>query len=65
MVNVFTGPSQVTAEAVKCGVTVMVATTGAVPLFTAVNMEIFPVPLAGKPMLVVLFAHEYVVVPTV
>ena len=58
MVNVFTGPSQVTAEAVKYGVTVMVATTGDVPLFAAVNTEIFPVPLAGKPILVVLFAHE-------
>ncbi len=32
------------------GVTMMVAVTGAVPLFRAVKEFIFPVPLDGKPI---------------
>ena len=42
-----------------------VATTGAVPALTAVNDDISPDPLAARPMLVVLFAHVKLVVPTV
>jgi hypothetical protein len=42
---------------VKDGVTVIVATTGAVPLFVAVKEEIFPAPLEAKPMLGVLFVQ--------
>jgi hypothetical protein len=50
MVKVFVGPSQVTPPLVKCGVTMIVATTGAVPLFIAVNDGILPVPVAANPM---------------
>lgn len=39
------------------GVTVIVATTGVVPAFVAVNAAILPVPLAAKPMLGVLFVQ--------
>ena len=43
----------------KVGVTVIVATTGVVPVFSAVNAGIVgPEPLAAKPILVVLFVHE-------
>ena len=65
MVNVFAAPSQVAVPLVKCGVTVIVAVTGAFPVFTAVTPGRFPVPDAAKPMLVVLLVHEYVVVPPV
>ena len=37
MLNVVVVPSQVTVLFVKCGVTVMVAVTGVVPLFTPLN----------------------------
>lgn len=47
------------------GVTVIVAVTGAVPLLVAVNEEMLPVPLAPRPMLVLLLLHAYVVVPPV
>jgi len=43
------------------GVTMIVAVTGVLPLLTAVNEAIFPVPLAARPMLVVLFVQLYVV----
>ena len=39
------------------GVTVIVDVTGAVPEFVAVNEGILPVPLAPRPMLVLLFDH--------
>jgi hypothetical protein len=39
------------------GVTVIVAATGALVKFIAVNEGIFPLPLAAKPMLVLLFVH--------
>ena len=47
------------------GVTVIVAVTGDVPLFTALKEAIFPSPLAARPIAGVLFVHEYVVVPPV
>ena len=47
------------------GVTVTVAVTGEVPLLMAVNEGMFPVPVAARPMDVVLLVHEYVVVPPV
>ena len=46
MVNVWGKPVQPLAD----GVTVMVAVTGAVPVFTAVKAGIFPLPLAARPM---------------
>ena len=39
------------------GVTVIVATTGVVPLFTTMKEAILPVPEAARPILVVLFVH--------
>lgn len=49
----------------SAGVTVMVATTGAVPVFTALNEAILPVPLAAKPTDGVLFVQLKVVPGTV
>ena len=46
---------------VYVGVTMMVAVTEVLPLLTAVNEAIFPVPLAARPILVVLFVQLYVV----
>jgi hypothetical protein len=46
------GPGQLVTPKVTVGVTIIVATTGAVPIFVAVNAEILPVPLAANPMLV-------------
>ncbi len=53
MVNVSGGPGQPLAE----GVTVMVAVTDVLPLFTAVNAGMFPLPLAANPMEVLLFVQ--------
>ena len=41
------------------GVTVIVATTGVAPVFTVGNAEMFPVPLAPKPIEVVELAQLY------
>ena len=58
MVKVFVGPSQVTSPCVKWGVTVMVAVSGAVPLFTAVKLGKSPLPLGSLGTAVVLsFVH--------
>ena len=54
IVNVFTSPSQALAE----GVTVIFAVTGVVPVLTALNVGIFPVPVPTNPMEVVLFDQE-------
>lgn len=50
MVNVDAVPLQTTPPLVKLGVTVIVAVTGEVPVLTAVNEAMLPVPLADKPM---------------
>ena len=42
----------------------MVAVTGVVPLLVAVNEGIFPVPLAPRPIDVLLFVQLYIVPPT-
>ena len=57
MVNVRGVPAHPPAT----GVTVIVATTGVVPVLTALNGRIFPVPLAGRPMEGVSFVQLYVV----
>ena len=49
----------------KCGITTIVAITGAVPELVAVKEMISPVPLADNPIPGVSFVHEYEVVPTV
>ena len=56
-------PEQVWPPLVKVGVTVTVALIGAVPALVAVKAGSEPVPLAPSPMAVLLFDHEYAVVP--
>jgi hypothetical protein len=57
IVNCFDVPLQLTPFRVYVGTTIMVAVTGAVPLFTGLKEFILPVPLAASPMLVVLFVQ--------
>lgn len=56
IVNVVGVPVQVVPPFVKLGVTLIVATTGALVVLSAVN-EILPVPEAAKPMLVVVLVQ--------
>ena len=59
MVNEIDGPVHVVLDG-PCdteGVTVMVAVTGALPVLTAVKDGMFPVPLAPRPMLGLLFVQ--------
>jgi hypothetical protein len=60
IVYVCAGPGQPPAV----GVTVIVAVTGAVPVFTAVKPGVFPEPEAARPIAVLLFVQAKVVVPT-
>ena len=53
IVNVSVPPEQLFAD----GVTIMVAVTGAVPVFVAVNAPILPVPDAARPIDVLLFVQ--------
>ena len=57
MVKLLAIPMQLVPPLVNVGVTVMVATTGAVVVLRAINDAISPVPLDVKPMLVVVFVH--------
>ena len=57
MVNVLLIPVQLTPPLMKVGVTVIVAVTGVVPLFTAVKEGILPVPLAARPIAGVLLVQ--------
>lgn len=57
MVNVCAGPGQLTPPLVNVGVTVIVAITGEVPVFTAVKAAIFPLPEAARPMEELLFVQ--------
>ena len=59
------GPVHCTPLLSYNGVTVIVATTGALPEFNAVKLGTFPVPPAAKPIEVSVFVHVYVVVPPV
>ena len=63
MVNTWDDPLQFTLALLYRGVTVMVAVTGAEPLFMAVKEVILPLPDAGRPIEVLLFVQVYVVVP--
>ena len=65
MVKIFVGPVQLTPLLVNVGVTTMVATTGAVPVLTAVNEAMLPAPNAKSPIPGVSFVQAYVVVPPV
>ncbi len=55
---------EVPVQETVLGVTVTVATTVALVEFVAVKAAIFPLPLAAKPTLVVLFVQLNVVLPT-
>ena len=57
MVKVMAAPAQLVPPLVKVGVTVIVATTGAVVVLRAVNGPISPLPADESPMLVVVFVH--------
>ena len=59
MVNDVVGPLQGPAD----GVTTTVATTGAAPVFTAVNGAMLPVPFAAKPIDGLSLVHENVDAP--
>ena len=50
IVKVLVGPVQGTPPFVNVGVTTMVATTGEVPVLTAVNEAMLPVPNAKSPI---------------
>ena len=65
MVNVFDVPIQLAGGFDNVGVTIIVATTGAVPVLVAVKERISPEPEAGIPIPGWSFVHEYVVVPIV
>ena len=58
-------PLQVMLPLVYAGVTVIVAVIGEVPVFTAVNEAMSPVPLADNPIEGVLFTQLYTIVPPV
>ena len=58
-------PLQVMLPLVYAGVTVIVAVIGEVPVFTAANEAMSPVPLADNPIEGVSFVHKYVVPATV
>ncbi len=64
ILKVFGVPVQVVPPLVNWGVTVIVAVTGLVPLFVAVN-DIFPVPLFANPTEGLLFDQLYDMVPRV
>lgn len=63
IVNVIGVPVQV-VPLVKVGVTVIVATTGALVALVAVKAAILPVPLAARPIVVLLLVQLYTVPAT-
>lgn len=61
MLKLLVEPVQLLAD----GVTTTVDVTGVMPVFTAVNELIFPVPLPASPIVVLLLVHVYTVLLTV
>jgi hypothetical protein len=57
MVKLTGVPKQSTPPPLKTGVTVMVAKTGVLPALTGVNVGILPVPLAARPIVLLLFVQ--------
>jgi hypothetical protein len=57
IVNVVGVPVQVAPPLVYAGVTVIVDVTGTVPVLMALNEAIFPVPLAGRPIVELLLVQ--------
>ena len=55
--KVLSSPSQTIPPFSNVGVTVIVATTGAVVILVAVKARISPLPLSERPILGVLFVH--------
>ena len=64
MVNVLVDPEHEMPAKVKVGVTTIEPVMGAFVIFVAIN-EISLLPVPGKPIFVLLFVQEYVVVPRV
>ena len=62
IVNIFAGPGQLVPPLVNVGVTVIVPVIGQVPALVPVK-EMSPIPLAARPMPVLLLFQEYDVVP--
>jgi hypothetical protein len=65
MVNVFDVPTQLTPPFIKVGVTVMVATTGAVVILVAIKVGMLPTPFAARPIDGALFVHANITLPPV
>lgn len=65
MVNVFVGPVQSVPPLLNTGYIVIVATCGVMPVLMAVKLAILPVPLAARPMLILLLVQLYTVPGTV
>src|SRR5438105_3715795 len=59
MLKLFAVPVQVKDPDTYTGVTVMVPTTGTVPVFTPPNVPMFPLPPAPNPMLVLSLIQLY------
>ena len=57
--DTFDDPWQVLPPLLYCGVIVMAPPVGELPVFTAINDEISPVPLAARPMPGLLFVQLY------
>ena len=57
MVNVIGVPVQVTPALVNCGVTVIVATSGALVALVALNAAMSPVPAGASPIAVLLLVQ--------
>ena len=57
IVKVLVGPVQLTPPFVNVGVTVIVATTGTIPVLMPVKAAMLPLPEAARPMLVTSFVQ--------
>ena len=65
MVNVLDVPTQLTPPFINVGVTIMVATTGAVVVLVAINVGMLPTPFAARPIDGALFVHANITLPPV
>ena len=65
IVKVFEGPVQLAGPFTRIGVTTIVATMAADPLFTALKDAISPLPAGARPIPGSLFVHENKVFPIV
>jgi hypothetical protein len=65
MLNVVEVPVQLTPPFTNVGVTVIIATTGAVDVLVAMKVGILPTPFAARPIEGALFAQLYMILPPV